>query len=257
MYASHERAKRLIIFVHGFLGQTVSTWKEFQHSGRVGQWWREADMLFVGYKSTRVNVASVGHLLIRQLPLFFPTPFPPAMQVKGVAVRDDTMSPYEELILVGHSLGGLVVRCALVEAAQQWHYSPPGTERPILLSAQTRLFSPATAGFRPAGFLGLAEAFGMRGISEMYLRMSSAYLDLQPDSSMIQETQSRTKYFYEKTSEPALQARILWANPDNVVKAEGYMTDLFADSVDGKSHLTVCKPHDGYTRPWQFVESGE
>lgn len=221
----------------------------------MGRWWQQSDLLFVGYESERENTSSVADRLRRSLPAFYPAPFPSAMMVDGKAARDDISSPYEELILVGHSLGGLVIRCALVQAAKSWVYGAPGTERPILLSAQTRLFSPANAGFSPTGFLGLAKALGFLGVAEVRLRQSPAYLDLQPGSSLIVDTRQLTEEFFERTLAPALQARILWANPDDVVKAEEYKMDL-RDSADGQSHLTVCKPHDRYLRPWQFLERG-
>lgn len=256
MQVSHERARRLIVFVHGFGGRATETWTDFAQSGRIGQWWQESDMLFVGYRSFRDDISSVADELREYIPGFYPTPHPEAMSVMGLQVRDDISSPYEELVLVGHSLGGLVIRCALVDAAQEWIHSIPRSARPIILCARTRLFSPASAGFRPAGLLGLAKALGILRIAGFVLWMSGPYQDLQPGSSMIAHTQERTEMLYRTTSEPALQASILWANPDEVVKAEWYATDMYRTSVRGQSHMTVCKPHDGYPRPWQFVETG-
>lgn len=253
MFVSRTRAKRLIVFVHGFRGKTVATWNQFHKSGQIGQWWQESDMLFVGYKF-RESIRSVADALVRELPEFYPIPISAAMQGNGIPARDDTSSPYEELILVGHSLGGVIIRCALVKTVEQW---PPGTERPTLLDAQTRLFSPATAGFRPTGLLRLAQELGgMGGVVGIRLRMSTQYLDLQPESRLLLETRRQCEKLYKKTSAPALKASVLWANPDGVVMDEGYKTDI-RDSADGKSHLTVCKPHDGYRRPWQFVETGK
>jgi hypothetical protein len=103
--------------------------------------------------------------------------------------------------------------------------------------------------------LGLAKELGILGVAEMRLRQSPAYLDLQPGSSMIDDTRQLTEEFFDRTAAPALQAQILWANPDNVVKAEEYKMDL-RDSADGQSHLTICKPHENYRSPWQFLERG-
>ncbi|MHA7209549.1 alpha/beta fold hydrolase [Arthrobacter sp. MDT1-65] len=258
LYVSHRRARRLIVFVHGFRGHAVTTWTEFGRSGRVSTWWMESDMLFVGYASTRDNITSVADRLNTELPRFYPRPFPPAMNVGGVAAREDVQLPYEELILVGHSLGGLIIRCALAQAAQDWLYALNRSDEPphVILTAQTRLFSPASAGFRPAGFLAVVKGAGVWPAIELFLRMSSAYTDLQPGSSLIADTRRRTERLFERTKLSALQARTLWANPDEVVLAEIYETDSFRASVDGQSHGTVCKPRSGYRRPWYFVEKG-
>lgn len=256
LYVSQQRARRLIVFVHGFGGQAVSTWKNFQQSGSLGEWWQEADMLFLGYESTKVNVTSVADLLIDELPKFYPQPFSPAMNVGGVPARDE-VEPYEELFLVGHSLGGLILRRALKQATQQWILSGPGTPMPAILDAQMRLFSPASAGFRPAGFIGFLRALtGVWGLAELRLRMSSAYWDLQPDSSLIVDTRRETEELFARTGLTALQARILWANPDNVVRAEEYAIDPYRNSAHGRNHITVCKPDGSYVRPWLFVELG-
>lgn len=256
LHVSHIRARRLVVFVHGFRGRATSTWNKFPQSGQVGKWWQESDMLFVGYESMRENISSVADRLNTRLPHFYPTPFAPAMTVEGIPARDDISSPYEELILVGHSLGGLIIRIALADAAQQWVNSQ-GTIRPPLLSGQTRLFSPASGGFQPAGLLRLFMAGAMWEVIEMYLRTSSAYTELQPESPTIVDTKKRTESLFEKTGFSALQASILWANPDNVVRAAWYATDRFRDSADGQSHSTVCKPKAEYLRPWQFVEVGQ
>lgn len=213
-------------------------------------------MLFVGYESMRENPSSVADRLYERLPDFYPAPFAPAMNIEGISARDDISSPYEELILVGHSLGGLIIRIALADAAQKWVYSSPGTARSPLLSGQTRLFSPASAGFQPSGWLGLFKAGALWEGIEMFLRTSPAYSELQPDSLTIRDTKHRTESLFEMTGISALQASILWANPDNVVLTGWYATDRFRDSAHGQSHSTVCKPHAGYQRPWQFVEAG-
>lgn len=259
MYISRATATRLIVFLHGFGGDALSTWTQFQRSGTRGLWWQESDMLFVGYRSTKENITSVADRLRTEIPNFYPVPFPPAMTINGVTARENVSLPYKELVLVGHSLGGLIIRCAVVDSVQHWvNNGQDMTARPVLLSAQIRLFSPASAGFRPAGLLGLAEEIGILQVAQLRLGMSSAYRDLQPGSSLIDETRSRTERLYHRTSEPSLQASILWANPDNVVKAEWYATDKFRQSTDwGKLHTDVCKPSIAYALPWHFVEQGD
>jgi pimeloyl-ACP methyl ester carboxylesterase len=257
LHPSHQRGRRLVVFVHGFGGRAVATWTEFPQSGQMGSWWEESDMLFVGYKSMRENITSVADRLRTELPRFYPIPYSPAMNVGGVRARDDIVSAYEELILVGHSLGGLVIRIALAKTAQEWlNSSPPqGASLPDLLNAQTRFFSPASAGFRPAGALGLISAAGVWPVIEMFLRTSSAFSDMNPQSTLITNTRRTTERLAGEGFS-SLRARTLWANPDGVVLAEDYDTDLSRASADRQSHGSVCKPSVDYPRPWQFVETG-
>lgn len=256
-YPSHQKARRLIVFVHGFGGRAVATWTDFPLSGQMGTWWEESDMLYVGYKSMKENITSVADRLRTELPRFYPTPYFPAMEVGGVKARDDISSEYEDLILVGHSLGGLVIRIALAYVAQQRSNSSPSAAAapPFLLEAQTRFFSPASAGFRSGGALGIIGAAGVWPVIEMFLRASSAYTDMDPESSLIKGTREKTERL-AREGFYSLRARILWANPDGVVKAEEYDTDLYRDSADDTSHGSVCKPSSDYQRPWQFVETG-
>jgi hypothetical protein len=94
---------------------------------------------------------------------------------------------------------------------------------------------------------------------EMYLRRSSAFADLQPQSKILEATRRRTEKLVNDDQEEygALRARIVWANPDDVVVTERYDTDHPDDSIDGTSHSSVCKPNEGYPLPWEFVETGK
>lgn len=247
-----------MVFVHGFGGSATGTWREFPSSGQVAEWWQESDMLFVGYESTKDSIPAVASRLRLNLDQFYPTPFQTAMVVGGASARVDTTAEYQELVLVGHSLGGLVARRALVDAAQTWIDDHDGIpqERPKILDAQLRLFSPANAGFRAAGLLGAIMALGPFGAIDSFLRRSSAYTDLQPGSTTLTDTRRRTELMTRRDGMEALRARILWANPDDVVIPERYDSDFVDAFEDGQSHQSICKPHQEYQLPWRFTETG-
>jgi pimeloyl-ACP methyl ester carboxylesterase len=118
IYLAHEQPCRLVVFVHGFRGGAVRTWGEFDESGPTGTWWAQSDLLFVSYDSVRENITGVATRLRRELPGFFPEPADRLIETCS-SVREISR-PYDELILVGHSLGGLIVRRALADCAQQW-----------------------------------------------------------------------------------------------------------------------------------------
>lgn len=268
LYVSHRLSvKRLVVFVHGFTGKAVKTWNKFPAAGDAREWWDEADMLFVGYQSLRDDITGVAHRLRRELPRFYPLPFADAMYVpligadqgEMISAGRDPDSRYDELYLVGHSLGGLIIRRALCDAAMEWDSAThkPDEVAPGLLDGQVRLFSPASAGMRAAGFLGTAKAIGWLKAVEPFLCRSSAYTDLQPGSAVLTETRARTELLAEAGGYPSLKARIVWANPDHVVITERYNSDWGDTSWDSRTHKSVCKPQpESFEQPWDFVETG-
>ncbi|MBV9161259.1 MAG: hypothetical protein JO281_06845 [Pseudonocardiales bacterium] len=185
------------------------------------------------------------------------------MEERGASARLVTGLPYSELLLVGHSLGGVVIRRALCETAHSWieqRTADPQAPLPPLLKAETRLFSPASAGFLPSGWLGHIKAFpSLWRLFLLMLQGSSSFNELQEGSQILTNTQKRTEELLEKQPDElrGLRARILWANPDNIVVTERYNTDHPPCSIDGTNHLSVCKPGNTYQIPWQFVETGQ
>lgn len=252
------------MFVHGFRGESVGTWLDFPliDAGRPENlWWAESDLLFIGYDSIKENIAGVANRIRRNLPRFYPSLFADVMKICDCPARSDISTPYEELYLVGHSLGGVILRRVLSDVAQQWLDSG-GSEidKPALLDANARLFSPASAGFEPSGWLGLLRATGIWDrMIEIILRRSPAYIDLQSNSVVLREIKDRTLGLIGRHGAElsALRAHIVWANPDGVVITERYGTDYVDSSSDGKGHISICKPqNDKYELPWAFVQTG-
>ncbi len=86
---SQRPVTRLVVFVHGFRGRAVGTWREFPDVQGRG-WWEDADLLFIGYDSTRENITGVADRLRAGLERFYPAPLAEAMSVDGVAPRSHT-----------------------------------------------------------------------------------------------------------------------------------------------------------------------
>lgn len=258
------RARRLVVFVHGWGGSAYSSWGEFDAPPRDDPWWAEADLLFVDYPSRKETVLAAADRVRTMLRDFYPSPYQPMLVIDGVAVREDVSAPYDELLLVGHSMGGLVLRRALLDEMDEWSYfGEPADSRPPLLDGQLRLFSPASAGFLPRGRLALA--FAAWPILDRALRVGLSYPDLAPDSVLIRDTRRRTERYDTRTGDGrALAARILWANPEDIVLTEKYDTDSISRTVDPPSYLLakllhedVCRPMVGYDLPYRFVSTGD
>ncbi|SKG00962.1 Uncharacterised protein [Mycobacteroides abscessus subsp. massiliense] len=263
LYYSPEDSgvERLIVFVHGFGGDAVTSWLDFPSINLAkpeNEWWRHSDLLFVGYKSTSDDISAVANRIRREIRKFYPRPYSAGLEVDGNQLRKDTTTPYKELIFVGHSLGGVVLRRVLSDAAQEWIDKGRPEPRPFILNTLTYMFSPASAGFRAAGWLGFLAATSLWTAIETFLSRSSSYTDLQPDSLVLRELRDRTVKYAAQDEFSALRANIVWANPDSVVISERYHTDYVDATWDGQTHVTVCKPRDQqFNDPWKFISTGE
>src|SRR5215204_3099031 len=89
LYLAHGQPVRLVVFVHGFGGQAVNTWQRFPEGGRNRAWWRDSDLLFVGYDSRRDNITGTAARLRRELPRFYPSLPAELMQAGEARVRND------------------------------------------------------------------------------------------------------------------------------------------------------------------------
>ena len=260
LFIAHQPAQRLVVFVHGFMGKSIESWRNFDTSGEISDWWRSSDMLFFGYDSLTDNILGTANRLRQLLADFYPHPPADFFTVQGTTIREYTGLPYQELVLVGHSLGGVVIRRAVLDFAHNWLVARDVLREPLpeLLSARVFLFSPANGGFGPSGKLAIARELGLLRYAEVFLRAAPAYSELQLGSAILRTTREMTKVILDKfefLNLTALKPAVLFANPDNVVNVDRYWHDQECDSCDGTSHSSVCKPDHSYWAPWYMVEN--
>jgi hypothetical protein len=247
---------RLVVFVHGWNGNPLTTWRNFDESGQIGEWWRASDLLFIGYASRKRDPAGIADQLRDVLLAAYPRRPSSWMHCNGTAPAAPAPVEYGELYLVAHSLGGPVIRQMLADLGRD----APGNADPhrqrILRDARVRLFSPAIGGFFPSGALGTARAFARGRAEEILMAHDPAFQALRIDSEFLTALRTETERLAkEHPMIAAFKAQTLWANPDRVVKHQNYQHD---DSYtkDGVKHGSVCKPREDYPLPWHFVETG-
>ncbi|MGH9744631.1 MAG: esterase/lipase family protein [Candidatus Acidiferrales bacterium] len=258
-----------VIFVHGFAGDSSSTWSQFQslidvYSSEF-EWWQGYDTFFYKYPSISQPVAVNADDFLAFSRTVFPYPAIPIVTgVRGGPLK----SPYRNLVLVGHSEGAVVIRRALVEAYKIMRETTAQMPFPDdldaieafysvhpLFAATTILFGPAYLGFSGAGWIQVLLHFPkISGIFQSLLSLSVAYVELQKESPVLRQLKDDTEdivatYPYLE----AFKAFSIFGKKDRIVYIGEYMRDHAIKLVDDHNHISVCKPTNRYKDPLRDV----
>jgi hypothetical protein len=264
---SAEDVKRAVLFIHGFNGSARGTWTDFlslvDHQG-AGDWWKDSDLFFLNYQWESVFSQLINNTLT--VYKFFRAVFPAPHRALGTDNPFRTPDfNYRDLLLVGHSEGGLLLRKAMVEAAQHdpvvqpllrsaqaANFSKPAPSG--ILAARMRLFAPALGGEMLTGLIGIIATLP---VISNFLVSSAAKVGMSPASAAVTEARRQTVRYAEITGYECFSAHILWAEKDRIIHAEKYEHDLQCINFPpGTNHVSVCKPTLKYPLPLDFVEAG-
>jgi triacylglycerol esterase/lipase EstA (alpha/beta hydrolase family) len=248
-----------IIFVHGFHGDQEKTWRTFQKLIDQYEEFNSWDAYFVGYRSTREQIAATAYNLSRFIERIYPRPPSEIFQrvvpntSTTIRLRDD-VTEYTRLVLVGHSQGGAVIRKAVLETAKEALRTGTVETDPIC-HAELALFAPALFGMFLSGFKGFAAATAAWKVVGPVLSGSPSYKELQPNSKFLARLENETVQLASQNHEKvaALAARIAWAARDKIVQGgQRYQCDpkyIFFD----QDHSGICKPDANYRDPLLFI----
>ena len=270
-----------VVFVHGFSGNSVGTWVDFQNliDEVGGDWWEWCDLYFYDYSTFRSNIAVQAGRFQKFLKDLFPVPNPewlgrpsPELMTLYDLPKEEIplTAEYRRLVLVGHSLGGVIIRQAIADAAVDYETSGAAgrattEELPQQfhwLAGGIRLFAPAMFGFDPTRFTGfcyhLASEIPRLGrFLKPALHANPVHQELQPDSARLRETRKRTESMVSKYPwMDSLRAHLLFGARENIVYMERYDCDPVFEIVEEQDHQSVCKPNAWYQRPLEFVSYG-
>jgi pimeloyl-ACP methyl ester carboxylesterase len=267
-----------VIFVHGFLGSPEGTWLNFQDaifSQRNPNYlrWSKCDVYFFSYRSFRDDITESAQALLKFIKAVFPEPpdsiFKIPQRVAGVrSLLDVTKGKptYRELVLVGHSEGGIVIRRAVDIAygreitaggpAIDFDYARGATN---VLMARLALFAPAIKGVKLSGWFGACLSVArVDAIVMPFLNFSPAFVEMKQGGLLDELKDHAETYRSElkaerKIAPAALRAHIVFGSEDHVVQKSFLVGDCLHDSEEGKDHVTICKPKPGYDRPAKIV----
>jgi pimeloyl-ACP methyl ester carboxylesterase len=271
--AKPEDRTTAVIFVHGLLGNSVSTWWRFQRlidEEKSRDYWSRCDLYFYRYDSFGHHVSELSERFRGFLQLVFPRPsidsfelgvLPEIREIlaPGVPVEEPKLPErYTSLLLIGHSLGGVVIRQALVDFATTWTIrSEDRTWTEPYLKASVRLFSPAIRGFQPSGVRGFLYHYAAtKPVVGAIFDSLASLRELNKDSQRLADLQVDTERFAKESPwMTALSADLLYASTD-IVYPGRYQCDLPQRTQPGQDHESICKPHSKYPDPLWFAQLG-
>lgn len=118
---AYEPTGDVVVFVHGFNGHPLRSWMEFPihlPSLRPG-----ADLIFYGYDGRYASVVASALILEQFLSSLMSSPAALVNPTVQKHLHRSDSFRYRRLFLIAHSLGAVVTRRALLEAARP---IPPG-----------------------------------------------------------------------------------------------------------------------------------
>jgi len=267
--AKADYVNRAVIFVHGFSGSARGTFTDFlslvDSDLAATRWWETADLFFYHYQwdsiFRKVSENRIG--VTNFIESIVPSPPKALFNVAGNDIRASIL--YEEVFLVGHSEGGLILRSIILDAADADErledfklnriYKPMNEPEPIGLEiARLRLFAPAIGGESVSGLLGIICNLPFISVIPA---AAGAKTTMQPQSTTVAATRSGTEQYSDYLKMPCFRAHILWASKDHIVTPEKYRRDIeYKQSPADTTHTSVCKPTGSYILPISFVENG-
>jgi len=265
----------VIFFLHGWGGTSADTWEAFPRAIRSSQVLRSADAFFLQYPSKSHSVAFCAAQLAELLrdvlrkPDNLITPSLPP----GSAPRD--WSGYRRVVLVGHSMGAVVARRALLDLdaddlrdedrsrVRMLFFAPAhrGSTLPLLVSSGLGLdWLPGSTA------VGLALTVYYRSLHDL-AEGSNCLSDMDNDSEAARAARTAATNQYIAAAAGSgvkvkvadlsglLRAHVYHAQGDKVVSQERFDADWPMKPVMKQNHRTVCKPIDDYRRPIQALET--
>lgn len=225
-------AKVCVVYVHGYGGRAVATWGEFPDLAMEQPEFAEVDLVFLGYESrSRTAAFNVG-VLYRAVSILAEEA-PAALKRVGGPEREEKFA-YERIILVGHSLGGALVRDVAMSAKEM------GKNWADKL--HLALFAPAHLGANvielvqmSLGFLKYIGPF--KAIAQI---KSPVLADLEKNSDYLKALMDKANRIGIHST---TQAKIvIHASDDKVVYHNTFFRDPPCVAYDKHSHTSCCKP---------------
>lgn len=239
----------ILVFVHGFGGHPLASWRSFDSLFLGSGNFSGVDIVFYEYDSIGTDAHANGAKLYRAISKFFEAKDSVIDKCLIAQERQRRGRKIEQVVLVGHSLGGALCRQVPIYAVDQnvqWRNR-----------LKICLFAPAHNGAHIIQLL-LSLGFGFFSgsllASVASLRIP-ALRDLQHDSHFINKLHEDTDRLLTTYRNAALIADVLVQCDNDRVVINGRFCQDGPPTVFNKNHTEICKPCATFLDPFTLVEA--
>jgi len=240
-YCSFLKPKRLIVFVHGFNGDSNTTWASFSDLTRAEDKFKDADILFFGYETLK---SQANNMCLTLYDLLSDCSNPANAYYPN---RPQANTAYQEIILICHSLGAVVARLALLYAYDD--------NAAWLSKCKMLFYAPAHFASRiPENFRECFSGLGGTLFRAFAVTKYPIIKDLTENSELLQKLHKRTKELIDEGKGDFTKASIVvWAENETVVVNERFHKDSLEKQIVNSTHVSVCKPATKDEKAFQYL----
>jgi pimeloyl-ACP methyl ester carboxylesterase len=247
IYRSLQSDDHLIIFVHGFNGSACGTWMQFPDRIVGNPIFQGSDVVYFGYDGLRQQAQDSANIFYDYIDELISNPLDGVQEFILPLLERKKPFSYKRITLVGHSLGAVIIRLAMLTAHKE--------RKPWLELCELVFYAPAHMGSRitqlvSETLLGLPYVAGVGGIAKWRLKVLN---DLEEKSELLNLLRQRTEK--ASRSAPQLRARAIVVTKDDgvVINTEFLEDDPHPSRIDSATHITICKPRSDFEEPAKFL----
>lgn len=232
--------------MHGWGSRSIKAWREFDSLllGHVAA--RGTDVVFYGYEGVLAHPTASADVLWRFLGAI-------ATDAGNVALSPvpRTAQRYDKILIVAHSMGAIVARRALLFALKKRASWAKRVELILFAPAHSGVEATKLALELPGFFQKAAVVFRLFAPATNALHDDETFTSLAKDVTKALATTPKPKCLVAKT--------VVVGSQDAIVTiSKRFCEDPFSPDddyhvVQGKGHVSVCKPHAQYTTPLDIV----
>jgi pimeloyl-ACP methyl ester carboxylesterase len=247
-FFSTNPGRKAILFVHGYGGDAISTWADFDRLLLGRTEFSSYDLIFYGYNALYSELISSSTLFQEFLAWLLKHPVETINRsLPPQAARTQDFA-YDEVVIVAHSLGAVIARWALLQATN--------SEAQWVKKTKLALFAPAHMGANVVK-LALEVCGGIRFLLlfSSLARMTSPLIDqLRPGSPELISLRSETALALATGNCDHLVAkRVCIAEFERIVSNLRFCSDPTPIPIRGTSHKRICKPSQTFLRPVKVI----